>query len=183
MRSGRSRRAERTRSDSEAAPSLVRSATRFGAAHCSSRVSSISTTRSPVLATSASSALTSVVLPVEVPPATRMFLRSRTATRSSSAWPHGHDAGVDVVAEREHGDRRAPDGEARRRGHRRHQALEPLPAFRQLRRDARAAGMHLDADMVRDQAHDAFGVRRRDAAAGVFEAARQPVDPQAGRRD
>ena len=38
--------------------------------------------------------------------------------------------------------------------------------------------MHLDADMVRDQAHDAFGVRRRDAAAGVFEAARQPVDPQ-----
>ena len=67
--------------------------------------------------------------------------------------------------------------------HRRHQALEPLPAFRQLRRDARAAGMHLDADMVRDEAHDALGVGRRDAAAGVLEAARQPVDPQAGRRD
>ena len=73
MRSGRSRSDERTRSDSEATPSLVRSATRFGAAHCSSRVSSISTTRSSVLATSASSALVSVVLPVEVPPATRML--------------------------------------------------------------------------------------------------------------
>jgi hypothetical protein len=42
MRSGRSLSAERTRSESDAAPSLVRSATRFGAAHCSSRVSSIS---------------------------------------------------------------------------------------------------------------------------------------------
>ena len=110
-------------------------------------------------------------------------MRSRTATRSSSACAAGHDAGVDIVAEREHRDGRAADGEARRRDHRRHQALEPLPAFRQLGRDARAAGMHLDADMVRDQAHDAFGVRRRDAAAGVFEAARQPVDPQADRRD
>ena len=39
--------------------------------------------------------------------------------------------------------------------------------------------MHLDADVVRDEAHDAFGVRWRNAAAGVFEATRQPVDPQA----
>ena len=127
--------------------------------------------------------MTSVVLPVEVPPATRMFLRSRTATRSSSACALGHDAGVDIVAEREHGDRRAADGEARRRHHGRHQALEPLPAFRQFGRDAGAAGMHLDADMVGDKAHDALGVGRRDAAAGIFEAARQPVDPEAGRRD
>ena len=49
-----------------------------------------------------------------------------------------HDAGVDIVAEREDRDGGAPDGEARRRHHRRHQALEPLPAFRQLGRDARA---------------------------------------------
>ena len=38
--------------------------------------------------------------------------------------------------------------------------------------------MNFDAYMVRDQAHDAFGVRWRDPAAGVFEAARQSVDPQ-----
>jgi hypothetical protein len=37
MRSGRRRNAERTKSESEAAPSLVRKATRFGAAHWSSR--------------------------------------------------------------------------------------------------------------------------------------------------
>ena len=178
MRSGRSRSEERTRSDSEAAPSLVRSATRFGAAHCSSRVSSISTTRSPVLATSASSALTSVVLPVEVPPATRMFLRVAHGRAQQLGLRAGHDAGVDIVAEREDGDGGPADGEARRRHHRRHQALEPLPAFRQLGRDARAAGMDLDADMVRDEAHDALGVGRRDAAAGILEAARQPVDPQ-----
>jgi hypothetical protein len=89
MRSGRNRSDEGTRSKSDAAPSLVRSATRFGTAHCSSRVSSISTTPSPVLATSARSALTSVVLPVEVPPATRMFLRSRTDCSSSACLTPG----------------------------------------------------------------------------------------------
>ena len=46
---------------------FVRMATRLGAAHCSSRVSSMMTTRSAVFATSASSALVSVVLPV-LPP-------------------------------------------------------------------------------------------------------------------
>ena len=79
MRSGRSRSEERTRSVSDATPSLVRIATRFGAAHCSSRVSSISTIRSPVATTSCSRALTNVVLPVEVPPATSTFQRSATA--------------------------------------------------------------------------------------------------------
>ena len=82
-----------------------------------------------------------------------------------------HDAGLDVVAERVNGDGRPPDGKARRSHHGRHQALEPLPAFRQFRRDARAAGMHFDPDMVRDQAHDALGVRGRDATAGVFKTA------------
>ena len=80
-----SRSEERTRSESEAAPSFVRSATRFGAAHWSSRVSSINTIRSPVVAISARSALTSVVLPVEVPPATSTFFRSRTAAFNSPA--------------------------------------------------------------------------------------------------
>jgi DNA helicase HerA-like ATPase len=39
--------------------------------------------------------------------------------------------------------------------------------------------MDLDTDVMRDEAHDALGVRGCDAAAGIFEAARQPVDPQA----
>ena len=83
----------------------------------------------------------------------------------------------DIIAEREHGDRRAADGEAGRGGHGRHEALEPLPRFRQLGRDARAAGVDLDAHMMRDQPHDAFPVRGRDATTGIFEAARQTVDP------
>ena len=72
----------------------------------------------------------------------------------------GHDAGVDVVPEGEHRDRRAPDGEARRRRHRRNKALEPLPAFRQLGGDPGAAGMDLDANVVGDEADDALGVGR-----------------------
>src|SRR5208337_4531938 len=38
--------------------------------------------------------------------------------------------------------------------------------------------MNLDADMVGDEAHDAFGVGGGDAAPGVFETARQPIDPE-----
>jgi hypothetical protein len=97
MRSGRRRSDDFTRSESEATPSLVRSATRFGAAHCSSRVSSISTTRSEVFATSASKAFVSVVLPVEVPPATRMFLRRSTASLQHVGLRRGHDAGGNII--------------------------------------------------------------------------------------
>ena len=86
MRSGRRRSEERTRSESEATPSLVRRATRLGAVHCSSRVSSMITTRSDDPATSARSALVSVVLPVEVPPATRILARAATPSRNSAAW-------------------------------------------------------------------------------------------------
>src|SRR3546814_7636378 len=67
-------------------PSLGRIATRFGALHCNSRVSSMRTTRSGVFETSARRALVSVVFPVDVPPATRILLRSATAARSVSAW-------------------------------------------------------------------------------------------------
>ena len=86
MRSGRNLSVERTRSASVATPGLVRSATQSAAAHLSSRVSSRMTTRSPRSAISASSALTRVVLPEDVPPTTRMFLRSRTLSASTSAW-------------------------------------------------------------------------------------------------
>ena len=60
----------------------------------------------------------------------------------------------------------------------RHQALEPLAAFRQLGRNAGRAGMHFDADMVRDEPDDPLGVGGRNAAAGVFQSAPQPVDPE-----
>ncbi|MCY1303111.1 hypothetical protein D9M70_528030 [compost metagenome] len=49
-------------------------------------MSSSTSTRSPLPATSASSAFARVVLPLLVPPATRMFCRSCTATRRYSAW-------------------------------------------------------------------------------------------------
>jgi hypothetical protein len=45
----------------------------------------VETDKAPVLATSARRALTSVVLPMDVPPATSTFSRSCTAMRSSSA--------------------------------------------------------------------------------------------------
>jgi hypothetical protein len=86
IRSGRSRSVERTRSASVATPGLVRSATQSAAAHLSSRVSSRMTTRSSRPATSASRALTSVVLPDDVPPTTRMVLRSATARARTLAW-------------------------------------------------------------------------------------------------
>jgi hypothetical protein len=37
--------------------------------------------------------------------------------------------------------------------------------------------VNFDAHMMRHQPHDALGVGRRDAAAAVFEAAGQTVDP------
>ncbi len=119
-----------------------------------------------------------MVLPVEVPPATRMFLRARDRDAQQLGLAAGHDAGLDVIAEREHRDGRAADGEAGRGHHRGHQPLEPLPAFRQLGRNARRSGVDFDADMVGDQAHDPLGVGGRHAAARILKAARKPVDPE-----
>ena len=76
---------ERTSSVMDTTPARVRSGTWSRAAHCSSTVSSSTSTRSPVAAISASKALASVVLPVLVPPAIRMFCRSHTARTSKPA--------------------------------------------------------------------------------------------------
>jgi hypothetical protein len=89
-----------------------------------------------------------------------------------------HDAGVDVNAQRENGDGSAPDREAWRGRDGRHQPFEPLSTFGQLGGHARAACMYLDADMVRNEADDAFGANRREPAASVLESARQEVDPE-----
>ena len=106
----------------------------------------------------------SVVLPVDVPPATRMFVRSATALRSSVGLVGRHDAGRDIVVEREDRDGGLADREGRRRDDGRQQALEPLARFGQLGRDARGAGMDLGADMMRDEADDALAVGRRQHA-------------------
>ncbi len=85
IRSGRSLSVERTRSLKLATPGRVRSVTQSGAAQLSSRVSSIRITRSSSRASSARSALASVVLPELVPPAMGMLRRLSTARRSASA--------------------------------------------------------------------------------------------------
>ena len=65
-----------------------------------------------------------------------------------------------------------PNGEAGRRDDRRNKPLEPLPRLGQLGGDPRAARVKLDANMVRDEPHDAFGIGGRDAAASILEAPR-----------
>ena len=85
-RSGRRRMDERTSSVIDTTPCCVRSGTWSRAAHCSSTVSSSTSTRSPVAAISASNALASVVLPLLVAPAIKTFWRSRTACTRKPAW-------------------------------------------------------------------------------------------------
>ena len=77
---------ERTSSVMDTTPERVRSGTWSRAAHCSSTVSSSTSTRSPVAAISASSAFAKVVLPLLVAPAIRTFWRSRTARTKKPAW-------------------------------------------------------------------------------------------------
>ncbi len=89
-----------------------------------------------------------------------------------------HDAGLHIVLEREDGDGGAADGETRRHHHGRNQAFKSLAAFGQFGRDAGRSGMHLGADMVGDQADDALGVGGCDPVSGVFQPARQTVDPK-----
>src|SRR5262249_26594624 len=120
---------------------------RLGDLHWSSRVSSIRTTRSVVLATSARSALTSVVLPVEVPPATRTLRRLPTARRSTSR------------------DGRFADGKGRRGNDRRYQSFEPLTGFRQFRRDAWSCRMHFRTNMMGDEADEQAQAAARDKGA------------------
>ncbi len=90
----------------------------------------------------------------------------------------GHDAGGDVVGEREHRDRRLADGERRCRDDRREQPLEALARLRQLGRDARLAGVDLGADMMRNQPDDPLAVVCSHPGARVGQPARQPVDPE-----
>ena len=73
----------------------------------------------------------------------------------------------DIVVEREDRDGGLADREGRSRDDGRQQSLEPLSRFGQLGRDARAAGMDLGADVMRDEADDALAIGRRKHRAGV----------------
>ena len=89
----------------------------------------------------------------------------------------GHDAGGNVVVEREHRDCRFPDREGRGRDDGRQQPLEALTRLGQLCRDPRASGMRFGSDMVGDEPYDPLPVDDRNSPAGIFEPAAQPIDP------
>ncbi len=88
-----------------------------------------------------------------------------------------HDPGAGIVVEREHRDGGLADGEGRGSDDGRKQALKPLPAFRQLCRDARGPGVNLDADVVRDQAHDALAIGGGERFASVGDTFAESVEP------
>ena len=100
--------------------------------------------------------------------------------RTGTSGPHHLKSPLarDVVCEREHRDRGTADGKAGCGSHWRQETFEALAAFRQLGGNVGAARMHLDADMVRDQTHDALRIGGRYTATGIFKPARQTVDPE-----
>lgn len=134
-------------------------------------------TRSVVFATSASRALVSVVLPVLVPPATRMLARCDRLPEDDGLVGR-HDAGGDIVVEREDGDCRLANREDRSRYDRRQQAFEALAGFGQFSRDTRPSVMHLGTDMMGDEADDAFAIGGRKSFPRIGQAVREPVDPE-----
>ncbi len=90
----------------------------------------------------------------------------------------GHDAGGDIVAEREDRDGGLADGEGRGGNDRRQKPLEPLPRLGQLGGDARGTGMDFGADVMGDQAHDALAIGGRQALPRIGEAFGKAVDPE-----
>jgi hypothetical protein len=90
-----------------------------------------------------------------------------------------HDAGEGVVCESKDRDRWLADGEGRCGDDRPDQAFEAFSGLRQFGRKTRRSGMHLGADMMGDETHDALAVFRRQSLPGVAEALGQAIDPQA----
>jgi hypothetical protein len=81
-----------------------------------------------------------------------------------------HYANGGIVSEGEDSDRRLADRERRCRDDRRDQSFEALSGLRQLGRNLRRCRMHLGADMVGNETHDAFAVSRRQSLSGVRKA-------------
>ncbi len=61
---------------------------------------------------------------------------------------------------------------------RRQKPFEPFAGLGQFGRDARARGMHLGPDMMRDEPHDPLAIGGRQRGTGVGEPFGQPVDPE-----
>ena len=120
----------------------------------------------------------SVVLPVDVPPATQDVAAFGDGDAQRLGLIDRHDAGGDVVVEREDGDGGLADREGRRGNDGRQQALEPFARLGQLGRDARAAGMNLGADMMGDEANDPLAIGGRQPLACIGKSLGQPVDPE-----
>ena len=78
----------------------------------------------------------------------------------------GHDPGGDIVFEREYRDSGLADRESRGRNDGRQQAFKPLPCLGSSA-ETRGVRMDLGANMMSDQAHDAFAIGRRQALAGI----------------
>jgi hypothetical protein len=77
-----------------------------------------------------------------------------------------YDAGARVVCESKDRDRWLADGEGRCGDDRRDQAFEAFSGLREFGRKTRRSRMHLGADMVGDDTHDALAVFRRQSILG-----------------
>ena len=119
----------------------------------------------------------------------RGFSSARTA-RHQNIFPLGHctaedlgrevrhDTGDRIIVKAEHRDGGLPDGEGRRCHHRRQQPFEALAGLREFGRNARRARVDCSADMMRDEANDAFAIGPGEKDAAVGDADAQPVHPK-----
>ena len=186
MRSGRSRRVERTRSASVTTPALVRSATQSGAAHCSSRVSSMRMTRSSSCGDLGEQRIGERRLAGAGAAGDQDDCAARRPRCSSvSAWSRREDAVGDIVVERV--DLAPPACGWRSRAPSTTGGSSPRSARRVLRqfgaddRDCRhgppAGHGEATSRMIRSTSRGA------EPRAGVDPAFAQPVEPQARHRD
>ena len=90
-----------------------------------------------------------------------------------------HDVGGHIIVEAEDGDGRLTDGEGGSGDDRWQEAFEALAAVRQFGGDARAAWMHLGADMVGHEPDDTFAVSGGETLPRVGETLRQTIHPKA----
>ena len=178
MRSGRKRSDERTRSESVAAPSLVRSETRFGRGALqfarvfdqNDAVGGLGDFREQRIDERRLAGRSSA--------GDQNVLARRNGGAENRRLLLADHTGGDIIVEREDGDRRLADGEGGRRDDWRQQPLEALARFRQFRRDARGVGVNLGADMMRDEPDDPLAVFGREARARILQPALQPIKPE-----
>ena len=90
-----------------------------------------------------------------------------------------HDPGGDIILEGKNRDGGLTDGEGRSDNDGRKKAFEPFPRLWELCRDPRRTAVDFHADMMRDQANDAFAVGWRQAFTRVRQAFGEAVGPEA----